>query len=99
MNPTQRNTTIALTAALVVTGTTLLLWPESSAPTFAISWRHPATNVSFNVYSATEPRLDAMTLRTNTTAKRAEFPAAKHQEFFAVRAVYPGNQLSPWATK
>jgi hypothetical protein len=109
MTATEQRTTLATAAALVVAGTALVFWPESSAPnevlwpegtgpSVTISWNHPATNVSFNVYSATTPSLSGMTLRTNTTEKTATLPANRWKEFFAVRAVR-GTNLSPWGTK
>jgi hypothetical protein len=94
----QRNTKIALAAAVVIAGATVALWPEAPAPTIEITWQHPDTNVSFLVYSAREPRLEAMTLRTNTAAKAVSFPATKDREFFGVRAVR-GTNVSGWGTQ
>jgi len=64
-----------------------------------VSWQHPSNNVTFNVYSAIEPSLSSMVLRTNTAGFSVEFEAVREAEFFAVRAVYPGGKLSPWGTK
>lgn len=79
----------------------MMLSPEATnpPPSILISWQHPATNVSFNVYSSAVPLLSGMLFRTNTVEREAAFPIAQDHEFFAVRAVYSGGRLSPWGTK
>lgn len=69
----------------------------SATTNITLTWAHPSTNVEFNVYSAPEPRLAAMTLKARTPARSITFPATGSMEFFGVRAVRGTNESS-WAT-
>lgn len=77
--------------------------PSATAPraagfrTCTLSWSHPETNVTFNIYSGSEPRPASLRLRANTAAHSYTLPATNSAEFFGVKAVRDGVE-SAWGT-
>ena len=66
--------------------------------TVTLTWTHPESDVTFNVYHAYIPSLSAMTLLTNVAEKTFTTLTYKPQEFFQVKATRYGFE-SEWATK
>ena len=66
--------------------------------TVTLTWTHPESDVTFNVYHAYTPSLSAMTLLTNVTEKAFTKLADRPQEYFQVKATRLGLE-SDWSTK